>query len=128
MGRKSITHCFYLLKILSISLCFPLFNLSASDSLTDALDQGIINHRNLSTRCQILNQKREQVANHRQYAQSLKSRSDRLGQLTPQDDLSSHRQLSALGQQISNELLLINEKLINREEEIIRAGCPRILF
>lgn len=119
-------------------LIFPLLYLLCAGHLSvlrggeltiERLEEGIINHRPTSTRCEVLNQERREMVERRHRYVALISRGDRLLNLLDQrEDPQTQRRIEDIRRRLGNEIHLLDERLHNREENIVRTGCPTIRF
>ena len=97
------------------------FNASAQDyKKTVVTDPGI------SRRCDALMKERTQKIDHKQKISGLLERNKRLLKLTPLERKSLRKKLKKNFKRLTQELRHTLNQIQNREENIIRKGCPGI--
>ncbi len=109
-------------------LLILLLGMSVSDSLAQNEDyrRSVITDPAISRRCSALIGQRQQKIDHKQKIQSLLERSKRLLKLTPPERKTLLTKLAKNRKQLKRELKLTQNQIQNKEENIIRKGCPGI--
>ncbi len=109
-------------------LLISLLGISSSDSLAQNEDyrRSVITDPAISRRCSALIGQRQQKIDHKQKIQSLLERSKRLLKLTPPERKTLLTKLAKNRKQLKRELKLTQNQIQNKEENIIRKGCPGI--
>lgn len=86
----------------------------------------VITDPSISRRCNELMRQRQQKIDHKQKIRNLLQRSKRLIQLTPPERKTIMTKLKKNYKSLSHELRLTLNQIQNKEENIIRKGCPGI--
>lgn len=90
--------------------------------------QSVIQDPAISRRCSALMKQREQKIDHKQKIRSLIERSRRLIKVTPPERKSVLVKLRKNYKSLTRELRHTLNQIQNKEESIIRKGCPGIVL
>lgn len=114
--------------VLFLLFCLLFLNLISHDSMAQNEDyrRTVITDPAISRRCSALIDQRQQKIDHKQKIQSLLERSKRLLKLTPRERKTLLTKLAKNRKQLKRELKLTQNQIQNKEENIIRKGCPGI--
>jgi len=111
---------------LTIWLSSQAQEVSSGDESSENWQTTVITDPSVSTRCQILIQKRKEKINNRQKLEELLQRNKKLQSLTPKEKVTLLKRLSENQYRISKELVLYNDNVEHLTEDIVRKGCPGI--
>lgn len=90
--------------------------------------QSVITDPAISRRCSALMKQRDQKIDHKQKIRSLIERSRRLIKVTPPERKTVLKKLRKNYKSLSRELRHTLNQIQNKEESIIRKGCPGIVL
>jgi hypothetical protein len=90
------------------------------------LKRTVITDPSISRRCNALLEKRNKKITLRQRLQALLLRNERLTKIAPLEKITVRKKLKKSYGRLNNELRLINTKILNQEENLVRKGCPGI--
>jgi hypothetical protein len=90
--------------------------------------QSVITDPAISRRCSALMKQREQKIDHKQKIRGLLERSRRLIKITPPERKTVLKKLRKNYKSLSRELRHTLNQIQNKEESIIRKGCPGIVL
>lgn len=123
--------------------CYPIFmskllfglfltslmlTLVIGNSYAEDFRQTVITDPSISRRCSALIKQRNQKIDHKQKIRGLVERSKRLIKLTPPERKSLLVKLRKNYKSLTNELRHTLNQIQNKEESIIRKGCPGIIL
>jgi hypothetical protein len=86
----------------------------------------IINDPSVSLRCKEMIKERNDKVATKQKLKSLFKRNEKLVNKVPKNKKTTRVRLDLSLNQIKNEIYLINMQIAEREENIVRQGCPGI--
>ena len=86
----------------------------------------IINDPSVSLRCKEMIKERNEKVATKQKLKSLFKRNEKLLNKVPKNKKSTRIRLDLSLNQIKNEIYLINMQISEKEENIVRQGCPGI--
>ena len=123
---KALPKLFKRLTVLTLGFIF----LSSLLSYSFAKDfrQSVITDPAISRRCSALMKQREQKIDHKQKIRGLIERSRRLIKITPPERKTVLKKLRKNYKSLSRELRHTLNQIQNKEESIIRKGCPGIVL
>ncbi|MCF8059374.1 MAG: hypothetical protein K9K67_08760 [Bacteriovoracaceae bacterium] len=98
------------------------------NSYAEDFRQTVITDPSISRRCSALIKQRNQKIDHKQKIRGLVERSKRLIKLTPPERKSLLVKLRKNYKSLTNELRHTLNQIQNKEESIIRKGCPGIIL
>lgn len=93
---------------------------------SEDLRKTVITDPAISRRCDALINQRQQKVDHKQKLLQLIERSKRLVKITPPERATLIRSLEKTHKGLIRELKLTLNQIQNREESIVRKGCPGI--
>lgn len=111
------------LTLISAMLLF--FSIAKTFALED-YRRNVITDPSISRRCNALMSQRQLKIDHKQKLRNLLQRSKRLIQITPPERKTILTKLKKNYKHLSHELRLTLSQIQNKEETIIRKGCPGI--
>jgi len=100
--------------------------LTSSYFASEDFRKTVITDPSISRRCNALIKQRQQKIDHKQKIRNLLQRSKRLIQYTPPERKTILTKLRKNYKQLSRELRHTLNQIQNKEENIIRKGCPGI--
>ena len=117
----------YMIRRVGLSLLvYSALLTNASYAQSEDFRQTVITDPAISRRCSALIKQREEKIDHKQKIQSLLERSKRLLKLTPKERKTILSKLTKNRKRLKRELKLTLNQIQNKEENIVRKGCPGI--
>lgn len=115
-------------KIWILILIFLIPSLLLGHVLAKDFRESVITDPAISRRCSALMKQREQKIDHKQKIRSLIERSRRLIKVTPPERKTVLTKLRKNYKSLTRELRHTLNQIQNKEESIIRKGCPGIVL
>lgn len=111
-----------------VILCITFLSVPLNFGQDDDYRQTVITDPSISRRCNALMKQRNQKIDHKQKIRSLLERNRRLIKITPPERQSLLKKLRKNFKSLSYELRHTLNQIQNKEESIIRKGCPGIVL